>query len=131
MVLRKHLLASVFLASALALGGAPSIYAKDRPTDYAVIKPVASDTVGFDAEKLKALDAAMAAAVTDGHVAGMTTLLVRHGKVVQFNTYGQASIAKNKPMTKDALLRIYSMTKPITGVAMMMLFEEGKWTLDD
>lgn len=131
MALRKHLLASVFLVSALALGGMPSAYGKERPTDYAVIKPVAVEKVGFDAEKLKALDAAMAAAVADGHVAGMTTLLVRHGEVVAFNTYGKASIAKEKPMSKDTLMRIYSMTKPITGVAMMMLYEQGKWNLDD
>jgi CubicO group peptidase (beta-lactamase class C family) len=131
MVLRKHWLASVFLATTLTLGSAPWANAKDRPSDLALLQPVAADKVGFDAEKLKALDAAMADAVSDGQVAGMTTLLVRHGKVVEFNTYGQASIAKNQPMTKDTLMRIYSMTKPITGVAMMMLFEEGKWTLDD
>lgn len=131
MMLRKHWLASVVLATTLTLGSAPWANAKDHASDLALIQPVAADKVGFDAEKLKALDAAMAAAVTDGQVAGMTTLLVRHGKVVAFNTYGQASIAKNQPMTKDTLMRIYSMTKPITGVAMMMLFEEGKWTLDD
>jgi CubicO group peptidase (beta-lactamase class C family) len=88
-------------------------------------------SVGFSAERLKRLDAAMAQAVTDGRVAGMTTLLARHGKVVAFNTYGQASLADQRPMEKDAIFRIYSMTKPVTGVALMILFEEGRWRLDD
>ena len=73
----------------------------------------------------------MAGTVANGRVAGMTTLLARHGKVVSFKTYGKASLETGAPMTKDAIFRIYSMSKPITGVAMMLLFEEGKWRLDD
>jgi CubicO group peptidase (beta-lactamase class C family) len=61
----------------------------------------------------------------------MTTLLARHGKVVEFKTYGQQSWATGAPMSKDTIVRIYSMSKPLTGVAMMILFEEGKWRLDD
>jgi CubicO group peptidase (beta-lactamase class C family) len=72
----------------------------------------------------------MAKVVADGRVPGMTTLLARHGKIVAFKTYGKASL-DGPPMSKDAIFRIYSMTKPITGVAMMILFEEGKWRLDD
>ncbi|HEX5262647.1 MAG TPA: serine hydrolase domain-containing protein [Phenylobacterium sp.] len=89
------------------------------------------EAVGFDGQRLKALDAYMAKVVADGRVAGMTTLLARHGKVVEFNTYGKASIASGQPMPKDEIFRIYSMTKPLTGVAMMILFEQGKWRLDD
>jgi CubicO group peptidase (beta-lactamase class C family) len=89
------------------------------------------ESVGFDSERLKKLDAAMAKVVADGEVVGMQTLLARHGKIVATNTYGKMSKATGEPMRKDALFRIYSMTKPITGVAMMILFEEGKWTLDD
>jgi CubicO group peptidase (beta-lactamase class C family) len=73
----------------------------------------------------------MAKAVSDGRVTGMTTLLARHGKIVSYNTYGKASLATGAPMQRDTIFRIYSMTKPITGVAMMILFEEGKWRLDD
>jgi CubicO group peptidase (beta-lactamase class C family) len=86
---------------------------------------------GFDSARLARLDDYMAKAVADGRVAGMTTLLARHGKVVEFKTYGKADIAAGKPMNKDAIFRIYSMTKPLTGVAMMILYEEGKWRLDD
>ena len=89
------------------------------------------EAVGFDGQRLKALDAYMATVVADGRVAGMTTLLARHGKVVEFNTYGKASVATGQPMPKDEIFRVYSMTKPITGVAMMILFEQGKWRLDD
>ncbi|MDP2213561.1 serine hydrolase [Phenylobacterium sp.] len=89
------------------------------------------ESVGFSAERLKRLDAAMAQVVADGRVAGISTLLARHGKVVAFNTHGQANLADQRPMQKDAIFRIYSMTKPVTGVAMMILFEEGRWRLDD
>ncbi|MBU6320289.1 MAG: beta-lactamase family protein, partial [Alphaproteobacteria bacterium] len=89
------------------------------------------ESVGFDSARLKKLDDYMAKVVADGRVAGMTTLLARHGQIVGFKTYGKADLEKNKPMTEDTIFRIYSMTKPITGVAMMILFEEGKWRLDD
>jgi CubicO group peptidase (beta-lactamase class C family) len=89
------------------------------------------ESVGFDSARLKAFDDYMAKAVSDGRVAGMTTLLARHGKIVSFNTWGKQSLATGKPMAKDTIFRVYSMTKPITGVAMMTLFEQGKWRLDD
>ncbi|MEZ5938958.1 MAG: serine hydrolase domain-containing protein [Hyphomonadaceae bacterium] len=89
------------------------------------------EEVGFDSARLKKFDAYMAKVVADGRVAGMTTLLARHGKIVQFNTFGKSNLVAGTPMEKDAIFRIYSMTKPITGVAMMTLFEEGKWSLDD
>jgi CubicO group peptidase (beta-lactamase class C family) len=91
----------------------------------------APEAVGFDAQRLKRLDDYMAGVVAQGRVAGMTTLLARHGKVVEFRTYGKQSLATGQPMNKDTIFRIYSMSKPLTGVAMMILFEEGKWRLDD
>jgi CubicO group peptidase (beta-lactamase class C family) len=102
------------------------------PAAVAGLTPAASpESVGFDSARLKKLDDYMAKVVADGRVAGMTTLLARHGKIVGFKTYGKADLDKNKPMTEDTIFRIYSMTKPVTGVAMMILFEEGKWRLDD
>jgi CubicO group peptidase (beta-lactamase class C family) len=96
----------------------------------AVADPTA---LGFSAEGLAALDARMTKAVADQDVAGMVTVLVRNGDVAQFKAYGvQSGDPKTgAPMTQDSLFRIYSMSKPITGVAMMKLYEEGKWTLDD
>ncbi|THD61688.1 MAG: class A beta-lactamase-related serine hydrolase [Phenylobacterium sp.] len=77
------------------------------------------------------MDDYMAKVVSDGRVAGMTTLLARHGKVVEFKTYGKTSLETGEAMPKDEIFRIYSMSKPLTGVAMMILFEQGKWRLDD
>jgi CubicO group peptidase (beta-lactamase class C family) len=59
------------------------------------------------------------------------TMVSRHGKVVEFDAVGKRDIDANAPMQKDSIFRIYSMSKPITGVAMMILFEEGKWQLSD
>ena len=122
-------------ASRLACALATAALAFTSLTPLAQAAPLTPTTspesVGFDSARLKVLDAAMAKAVADGRVAGMTTLLARHGKIVEFNTYGKASIDANTPMTKDEIFRIYSMTKPLTGVAMMILFEQGKWRLDD
>ncbi|HKB13744.1 MAG TPA: serine hydrolase domain-containing protein [Vicinamibacterales bacterium] len=89
------------------------------------------EALGFDATRLAKLDAYMAKAVADGRVAGMITLLARHGQVVSEKLYGYRRLATNVPMTRDTIFRLYSMSKPITGVAMMLLFEEGKWRLDD
>ena len=61
-----------------------------------------------------------------GHHGGL-----RHGKVVEFDAAGKHDLASNAPMQKDSIFRIYSMSKPITGVAMMIMFEEGKWQLND
>lgn len=101
------------------------------PRAKPLVAAASPEAVGFDSARLKKLDDYMAKVVTDGRVAGMTTLLARHGQIVSFKTYGKASLETGKPMTEDAIFRIYSMTKPITGVAMMKLFEDGKWRLDD
>ena len=89
------------------------------------------EAVGFDSARLKKRDDYMAGVVSSGRVAGMTTLLARHGKIVDFRTYGKASLETGAPIQEDTIFRIYSMTKPVTGVAMMILFEECKWRLDD
>ena len=87
--------------------------------------------VGFDAQRLARLDAFIRASVDEGRFPGVMTMVARHGKVVAFNSYGMADVASGRTLAKDTIFRIYSMTKPVTAVAMMMLFEEGKWKLDD
>ena len=89
------------------------------------------EAVGFSSERLKRLDAGMKAIVDNKQLAGVSTLVTRHGQVVQQMVYGQADLASNAPLQKDTIVRIYSMTKPITGVAMMILYEEGKWKPSD
>jgi len=109
-----------------------SAAAPARATSAAALSHAANpDALGFDASRLARLDTYMAKAVADGRVAGMITLLARHGQIVAEKTYGVKSLATGAPMTRDTIFRLYSMSKPITGVAMMLLFEEGKWRLDD
>lgn len=86
---------------------------------------------GFDEAKLAAVPAAMHGVVDAGDLSGMVTLVWRDGEEVQLNTIGQRDIENKKPMTRDTLFRIASMTKPITSVAALMLMEEGKIRLDD
>ena len=95
--------------------------------------PLASSpkALGFDAARLDDMAAWMANMVGRGQVAGASTLLMRHGQVVDFRTFGKARLDVDTPMAADTLFRIYSMTKPVTAVAMMILFEEGRWRLDD
>ena len=99
-----------------------------RVRDLATASP---ESVGVSTERLHRLEAAMKKTVDDKQIAGVVTLLARHGKVVHFNAVGQKDVRKPDPMQKDSIFRIYSMTKPVTGVAMMILFEEGKWRLED
>ena len=82
-------------------------------------------------ERLSRLNAAMKRLADEKQVAGLVTLVERHGKIVNFKAVGQLDVSKTDAMQKDSIFRIYSMTKPITGVAMMMLYEEGKWQLND
>ena len=89
--------------------------------------PVKPESVGFSSERLERLHQLIQGEVDSKHLAGAVTILARHGKVVDYRTYGQRDMASNAPMTKDTIFRDYSMTKPITGVAMMILYEQGKW----
>ena len=96
--------------------------------DLGMVDPAA---VGVSAERLDRLDAAMQAMVDDSKLAGVATMLARHGKVVFTDAVGKLDITKDAPVELDSIFRIYSMTKPVVGIAMMMLHEEGKWQLND
>jgi CubicO group peptidase (beta-lactamase class C family) len=89
------------------------------------------ETVGLSAERLKRIDGWMQRYVADGRLAGMEVAIMRRGKLAYWGRTGLADIAKATPLGDDTLYRIFSMTKPITGVALMILFEEGKFLLDD
>jgi CubicO group peptidase (beta-lactamase class C family) len=69
--------------------------------------------------------------VDEKKLAGATILASRHGKVVLFDTYGKANAETGEDLKPDSIFRIASMTKPIAGVAMMQLYEQGKWKLED
>jgi CubicO group peptidase (beta-lactamase class C family) len=89
------------------------------------------ESVGFSADGLKAFQQTMRALVDEGKLANVETLVARHGKIVQLDAYGVQNLTDKKPVTRTTIFRLASMTKPIVGVAMMMLWEQGKWTLDD
>jgi CubicO group peptidase (beta-lactamase class C family) len=93
--------------------------------------PVSPESVGFSPERLERLHAAIQEEIDQKHLAGAITLLARHGKIVDYRTYGMRDMSTATPMTKDTIFRDYSMTKPVTGVAMMILYEEGKWLPSD
>jgi len=86
---------------------------------------------GFSSERLERLTNLMNAKVEDGTMVGGMGMIARNGKIVYSQTYGQADREAGRAMTDDAIYRIYSMSKPITGVALMMLYEEGKFRLND
>jgi CubicO group peptidase (beta-lactamase class C family) len=102
-----------------------------HPVVRADDKLVAPESVGFSSAGIKAFHDAFRGLVDQGQLAGVTTLVARHGKVVHFDAYGVKDLESKAPVTNDTIFRIASMTKPIVGVAMMMLWEEGKWSLDD
>jgi CubicO group peptidase (beta-lactamase class C family) len=112
-------------------GASAAVAARNPDAKLRDLMPARPESVGIDGSRLKRLDAAMARLVDDKQVAGLVTLLERHGKIVDFTAVGRQDVRAPEPMQKDTMFRIYSMTKPVTGVAMMMLYEEGKWRLDD
>jgi CubicO group peptidase (beta-lactamase class C family) len=85
----------------------------------------------MSSQKLKQASTAVRRLIKDGEVAGAITLVARHGKVVFFEAQGARDVATGKPMTRDTILRFYSMTKPVTTVAAMILWEKGRIKLDD
>lgn len=88
---------------------------------------------GFKTEGLQAMNDAMHKWVDAGHGSHVVTLLSRHGKIVDHAAYGvfDSRAATKTQVKKDSIFRIMSMTKPVVGVAMMMFYEEGKWSLND
>ncbi len=93
--------------------------------------PTASpEQVGLSAEKLAGTQAALQKLIDKKHIAGSIVVVARRGKVAQFEACGLMDIKAGKPMKRDTIFRIYSMSKPITTVAAMILYEEGKLELD-
>ena len=88
-------------------------------------------SVGMSADRLDRITALSQRYVDEGKLAGVVSVVARDGAIVHFEAVGQRGAADDRPMTKDALFRIFSMTKPITAVAAMMLYEEGLFQLTD
>lgn len=95
------------------------------------LERVAPEEVGMDSDRLERVTQAMQGFVDDGLLSGAVTMASRDNKVVHYESVGYRDIEAQAPMTPDTIFRIYSMTKPVTGVALMILYEEGKFKLSD
>lgn len=91
----------------------------------------ASEVVGLSATGLDAVDAAVQAQVDAGRIAGAITLVARHGRIGRVSSFGVDDLATGKPVAEDTIFRIFSMTKPVTATAMMILHDQGLWHEDD
>src|SRR5262245_31866985 len=118
----KRLGALVMLVSLLLLPGI--IWAQG-------LQPGSPEQVGLSAERLERVSRALRGEIEAGKIPGAVALVARKGRIVYFESFGLRDKATGDPMPKDAIFRIYSMTKPFTSVAAMMLMEEGKLVLTD
>jgi CubicO group peptidase (beta-lactamase class C family) len=117
----SRLLAAVLLCAALPQAAAASTPLPDsRP-----------EAQGVSSARLQRLHDYMRHATGDDGYLGGVTLVARNGRLVDWQAYGHRDLARREPMRRDAIFRIYSMTKTVTSVAVMMLVEEGKLTLED
>jgi CubicO group peptidase (beta-lactamase class C family) len=115
-------LCAVLILCALAT---PVRITAQEPT---VVKP---ESVGLSSERLERIGKAVQKDIDDKRIAGAVTLVMRHGQLAWFRAQGMSDREAAKPMRADSIFRICSMTKPITSVAAMILYEEGKIMLDD
>ncbi len=103
----------------------------ERPAPGLPLPAAAPAKIGLSAHGLARLGSALQSEVLRGRLPGAVALIARRGRVGYFESFGVRNPADGAPMSNDSLFRMYSMTKPITSVAAMMLCEEGKFLLDD
>ncbi len=103
----------------------------NSPKNTSPLSEASPESVGISAERLAKIDAMLKSAIAENQVPGAVALIARNGKIIFHNAYGMADNNIEKEMKKDAIFRIASQTKAITSTAVMMLWEEGKFQLDD
>jgi CubicO group peptidase (beta-lactamase class C family) len=113
-------------AVAAALSFAPAVAAPATPLPLA-----AAPAQGMAAARLERLDGFLRARIDRGDYLGAVALVARDGKIVHWQAYGQRDLARTQPLARDAIFRIYSMSKTVTTVAVLALMEEGKLSLED
>ena len=97
-------------------------------SDFEISSP---ESQGISSEKLTLLNQAMHSYVDDNELSAIQTAIVKNGKLIHFDSYGSSDISENDPLEEDDIFRIASMTKPIVSIGLMMLYEEGKFSLND
>ena len=125
-------LAAAFCCGIFCLASDASQTLAQQPASAAIdMAPVKPESVGFSSERLERLHSLMQRTVDHKELPGAVTILARHGKVIDYRVYGVKDVASHAPLSKDAIFRAFSMTKPITAVAMLQLYEQGKWLPSD
>ena len=109
-----------------ALSTTPAAFA-----DAGAMPMAEPESVGMSTERLERIGVGMRRLIDAGKIPGTVSLVARRGKVVHFEANGQRNVEAGLPMERDTIFRIYSQTKPVTGAAIMMLFEEGHFLLTD
>jgi CubicO group peptidase (beta-lactamase class C family) len=117
-------LRSFVWALIVALSAAGVSWGADLPS-------ASPESLGFSSERLARIGPAIKGEIERGQYPGAVILVARKGHIVYFESVGQLDPASGKAMPKDAIFRLYSMTKPYTSVAAMMLVEEGRLRLTD
>lgn len=133
--LRTFAWLAVLAAASAHAGQTPSLPAADteggncaKPATGRRPEPTVE---GFSVQRLQRIDAFLSEATRPGAYLGAVALVARHGKVVHYRAYGHRDLARTQPMRTDAIFRIYSMSKTIASVAVLLLLEEGRLSLDD
>ncbi|MDQ0466630.1 CubicO group peptidase (beta-lactamase class C family) [Caulobacter ginsengisoli] len=101
------------------------------PSSDRTLAPASPEEVGLSREGLANTDAALQALIDAGELAGAVTLVARHGRLVHTNAMGVKSLATGEALAADTIFRIFSMTKPVTAVAMVILYDQGLWRPED
>ena len=116
------------MQSTLMIAAALLLASASGAAEIPVVQP---ESVGISGEGLERLTAATQEFVDEGKLAGVLTMVAREGRIVHVSAVGQRGADDDRPLREDALFRIYSMSKPITAVAAMMLYEEDAFQLSD
>ncbi|AUD04401.1 serine hydrolase domain-containing protein [Spirosoma pollinicola] len=118
------------LAGFFVFAGA-QISVAQKPVSGPVLKEAAAETVGMSTARLQRMDAVINDYIAKGRQAGVGVMVVRNGQIVYHKAYGMDNVVTKTPLKRDAIFRIASQTKAIASIGLMMLFEEGKFLLDD
>ncbi|GAB4041648.1 serine hydrolase domain-containing protein [Spirosoma gilvum] len=124
----QYTLRALVLIALTTLSAQAQTSTKQNPP---LLTTAAPETVGFSSERLNRLDGLIQSYIDKGAFPGVGAIVVRDGKIVYYKAFGKSDFDVNKPLAKDAIYRIASMTKAITSLAVLMLHEEGKIMLDD